>query len=553
MQKIKGVIKERKFKFISFFWLLISIQFVVGGNLQTRGYSIGSFKENVISIIEIIVLSIIFIVLHYCFLILYNSYKNSRTKNDKIKEIPKENKLKKYSGIIYFLIIFVCWIPAILAFYPSILNYDGPIQIFKFTRNEMNAGYSFPSTFLLGGFYKMGFNINNIDLGMFLYTIFQSTVMASIFSYTVNFVKEKTNNKVYTFIVLAFYAIFPYNQLFPLITTKDTLFAGIMLLFMIKLYKIMTEENTIEDYIIVIIIGILTALFRSNCICAFVVMVPCIFFILIKNRELCKKLLVIFILTIVGYNVINNLLVNLTHAENISGQIGTTIFSQAVGKVCQEKQEYLTDEEKEKIDYYYGSYEKLAKMYRGNISDYTNTLIQYENVQNNKKEFFEFVIDLGLKYPRIYIDSFLDTTRGYWYINDDSFCNVWGDDEDKGCLELAFNGVFKEEHLAVQQHSYLPELQNLYKDLFAKNYYRNIPILYIVFQPSFYFYILIACILYSIYKKERKMLILQILLLMYFATCFFGPCAIIRYIYAVIVSVPIIALSVFKDTKKEKI
>ena len=107
MQKIKGVIKERKFKFISFFWLLISIQFVVGGNLQTRGYSIGSFKENVISIIEIIVLTIIFIALHYCFLILYNSYKNSRTKNDKIKEIPKENKLKKYNGIIYFLIIFV--------------------------------------------------------------------------------------------------------------------------------------------------------------------------------------------------------------------------------------------------------------------------------------------------------------------------------------------------------------------------------------------------------------------------------------------------------------
>ena len=553
MQKIKGVIKERKFKFISFFWLLISIQFVVGGNLQTRGYTIGSFKENVVSIIEIIVLGIIFIALHYCFLTLYNTYKKSKTKNDKIKEIPKENKLNKYNGIIYFLIIFVCWIPAILAFYPSILSYDGPWQILRFTRGQMDAGYSFPSTFLLTGFYKIGFYLNNVTIGMFLYTIFQSIVMASIFSYTVKFVKEKINNKIYTYIVLAFYAIFPYNQLFPLMTTKDTLFAGLMLIFIIKLYKIMTEKNKFEDYIFIILIGILTALFRSNCICAFLVIVPCIFFIFIKNRDLCKKLLVIFILTIVGYNVMNNLLVNVTNAKKISGQIGTTIFSQAVGKVCQEKREYLTDEEKEKINYYYGSYKDLAKVYRNNLSDFANDKIQYENVQNNNKEFLKFIVELGLKYPEIYIDSFLNTIRGYWYINDDSFCNIWAEEEDRGCLELDFNPIFKEDYLAVQQYSYVPELQNLYKDLFAKNYYRNIPILYIVFQPSFYFYILIACILYSIYKKERKMLILQILLLMYFATCFFGPCAIIRYIYAVIVSVPIIALSVFKDTKKEKI
>lgn len=541
MQKIKEVISEGKFKYISFFWLLVSIQFIIGSNLQIKGYSIGNFSENIISIIKIIVFSIIFIFFHYCVLKIVKEYKSNNAKVD--KKTRKFNK--KYEGVIYFLIIILCWIPALLAFYPSIFNYDGPMQILTFINKQMDEGFSLISTLLLGSFYKVGLNINNVELTLFLYTVFQVIIMASIFSYTIKFINNKTKSKVYTYVILLFYAIFPYNQLFPLMTTKDTLFAGLMLLFIIKLYKIMTEKNKVMDYLFIILIGSLTALFRSNCIYTFFVMIPCIIFILNKNKELYKKLLVVFILTIIGYNVANNLLIKVTNAESISGQIGTTIFSQAVGKVCQEKREYLTDEEKDKINYYYGSYEKLAKLYRGNISDFTNNLIQYDNIESNKGDFFNFVIKLGMKYPIEYIDSFLNTNRGYWYINDTSFCNIWSH-KDKGALELTF---FKTK--TVESRSYLPGLQKIYKKLFAENNFLYIPVFYILFQPSFYFYILIASILYSIYKKDRKMLVLQVILLLYFATCFFGPCAIIRYIYAIIVSVPIMALSGFKDIEKE--
>ena len=38
MEKIKEIIKEKKFKYICFFWSIISIQFILGGNLQGKGH-----------------------------------------------------------------------------------------------------------------------------------------------------------------------------------------------------------------------------------------------------------------------------------------------------------------------------------------------------------------------------------------------------------------------------------------------------------------------------------------------------------------------------------
>ena len=73
----------------------------------------------------------------------------------------------------------------------------------------------------------------------------------------------------------------------------------------------------------------------------------------------------------------------------------------------------------------------------------------------------------------------------------------------------------------------------------CNNYYRKILGLYIVFQPAFYLYLLIGYILYCTYTKDKKSLIIGIFLFIYYLTCFLGPCAIVRYMYNVIVVTPI--------------
>ena len=137
MEKVKKIIKERKFKFISFFWLLISIQFVVGNNLQERGYLSNTIQEIIIDILKIIILFIAFIVIHYVVLHLIEERKTKNKTNANVKTKPEMKSWKK--TIIYFLIIVVCWLPAIIAFAPVMTNYDGPWQIFRYVLDILDT------------------------------------------------------------------------------------------------------------------------------------------------------------------------------------------------------------------------------------------------------------------------------------------------------------------------------------------------------------------------------------------------------------------------------
>lgn len=61
MKKLKEIITEKKFKYILFFWIVISIQFVFGSNLQNNGRLFSSFSNFLIDIIKIVLFTIIFI------------------------------------------------------------------------------------------------------------------------------------------------------------------------------------------------------------------------------------------------------------------------------------------------------------------------------------------------------------------------------------------------------------------------------------------------------------------------------------------------------------
>lgn len=550
------ILKERKFKYICFFWSIISIQFVIGSNLQIKGYSINSLSTFIIDILKIVLISMIFIILHYLIKELFSKI-IELNKNKKIQNKEKEDKIQnKYKIVIYFLIIIICWTPAILAFYPIIFNYDGPYQIRSYIFNELHAANPLIHTMLLSIFYTFGLGIlDSVSLGMFLFAIFQMVIMASIFSYTVKFIEEKTNRKWLKNIILIFFAIFPFNQLFPIMTTKDTVFAGLALLFIINIYKIIKEKSTGINIIYTIFLAVLMLLFRNNAIYALLVMILVTFFIFIKDKINYKKLMIILISIFFLYQGADKFLIYILNAETTTGQSKTTIFSQAIAKVCNEKKDELTQEEKEKISFYYKDYEKLGKTYLPNISDNAQGLIIYDKVLENRDDFYKLLISLGKKYPIIYVDSFLNTTRGYWYICDNSFNQIGHQKRpnEMGCLELTFcKTIVIGEGYNLKENSLLPQLKNLYKKAFCQNEYTKIPILYVFFQPAIYFYILLAYMLYAIYKRNKVNLIIGSYLFSYFLTFFLGPTAIIRYIYAIIVCIPVIYSLVIDEIIKEK-
>lgn len=543
IKKILETIKTQKFKYISLFWTIISIQFVIGNNLQERGQSITSFTDFLISMLKVIILSIIFIGLHYSI--------EKLVKMVDIKRKEKKQVEVKHKWLIYFSIIIICWIPTLLAFYPGIISYDGGYQIRDFIFEGELRHHPVLVTILYTVFYKFGLNVLGAPtLGMFLYSIFQMCFMASIFSYSVKFIEEETEKKWVRNISIMFYAIFPYNQLFSMMTTKDVLFAGFAIIFIINLYKMLKQKYKLNDYIYMLLISVLMLLSRNNVVLTMKASLVLMILIFIKDKYKLIKIISIFLITIILYQMINGMLYSSGKGTNNESFLRTSIFSQACGKIVREKE--LTEDEKEKIDFYFYDYKNLGKFYRENIADSTVKRTNNKNIKENKQEFLEFMLELFKKYPITFLDSYLNTTRGYWYIQDESFNKIWNDQkpDTMGTLELYCFAIGKGK-LAVKADSKIPILKEFYQKMFCRNEYRKIPILYIVFQPAFYFYILIAYLLYEIYKKDKIKIAIGTFLFVFFASCYFANCSIVRYIYPIIVCIPILLGLVTKKEKEE--
>lgn len=552
VEYVKAIFKDRKFKYISFFWIVMAIQFVIGSNLQVR-------KKSLINVggglLKIIYLSILFIIIHYCFLELYKKIKKKRLKENIENNVEEENvKLEKYKMFIYFAIIILCWIPTLLAFYPCIVSYDGGYQIRDYIfEGKINLGHPIITTILYSSFYSFGVSyLNSPTVGMLIFSIFQMTLMAFIFSYAVKFIEKETGKKYLRNISILIYGLFPYNQLFSMMTTKDVLFAGFTLLFIINLYKMLKYKYEIQDYIAFIGITVIMLSLRVNALYAFLVLIPISIFILIKNKKQLKKFVVMIVISIIMYQCFNNLILNIVNEKSEGNDIWMCTFSQAAAKIANEKNDKLSDFEKEKISYFFGSNEELGKKYIQYIADSTMRLAKRDEINKDKKDFLEFMILLMKKYPREFIDSYLNTMRGYWYVLDDSFCRIRTKSyKDKmGALELYCFPVGQEEY-KIQEDSKIPMLKQWYINMFCKNQFLKIPVLRILFQPATYFYILVAYVLYALYKKFKVRLLIGMYLFLYFITCFTAPCAIIRYIYAIIVSVPVIFGFVVKNNEKK--
>lgn len=555
MKKIKEIIKERKFKYICFFWSIISIQFILGSNLQNKGYLFNGTIDVLIGILKFIMLTIIFIALHYCILELYIKISKSIKEKEKNEQCKEKIKNKKYRWGIYFLIIFLCWIPTVLAFYPAIVGYDGGFQIRDYVFLKIARHHPILITKIYSTFYVIGLMIKSPTFGMFLFSIFQMIFMALVFSYTVKFIEEQTNKKWLRNISILFYGLYPYNQLFSITTTKDVIFAGLVLIFVIYLYKMVKEKYKISDYIFLIIIGVLMLLSRNNSIYTLEVSLPFLVAILMKDKWNAIKIAVTFILVIIIYQSTNNYLYKSMENESVSstndeGSFRVSVFSQAVGKVVKDRENELTEEEKEKISYYFKDYKELGQKYQINIADSTVKMANNTNINENKKEFFKFIIELGIKYPITYIESFLNTTRGYWYIEDISFSQILMYSHP-GAFELydysIANGKYKVVH-----DSKIPALKNLYINMFCLNEYQKIPVLYTLFQPSIYFYFTLAFLLYAIYKKDKSTLVVAIFLFTFYASCFLALCSIIRYMYPIMVSTPLMLSLVIKNKDEVK-
>lgn len=441
------------------------------------------------------------------------------------------------------LIIFLCWLPVFLAYYPSVFAYDAEGQLYQVIAHDYSTHHPLLHTLFLGAFFKLGGLLpGSYSAGMAVHSIVQMLLMATVFGYTIAYLYRQGVPAFLRNIMLLFYALFPTNSILALSTTKDVLFSAFVLLYTLSLHKLVTkpEHAATGNWLLYMLWSVLLLLFRNNAAYAFILTIPCLTFGLYRMRGarpgVWKRYLVGTFAVLVLLGVGNVSLKAVTGARNGSPREILSIPLQQMARTRVEAEETLPAAMRQELEKYLPS-EWVFAAYHPYLADpVKNRAVIHDDPAGLIKTW----IKLGMSHPQIYIDAFLHNSIGYWFMEDRTHAQIYGIGTESGFGYLSTDNRTMPAGCEIIEHSYLPGLRGLMERIVSDNVYQNVPLVRIIFAPAFYWWMLCMYMAVVIYRRKYKMLIPVMFLAAYYMTLLFSPTVLIRYMYPYVVTIPAI-------------
>ena len=516
---------KRRFILITILSLLYSI-FCVIGNSFVKSSSLNYIKSNFItSVLTFIALFVIFfIILHYIILFIETKKKKNNKKNSKVINCRIYKLFDKHTFLFCFVVLIICLLPYIIAFYPVILSPDPSFQIKQFfgipnkysTYNVLldpnviiTNHHPVVHTLLLGSCLKIGNMIGNDNLGLFLYSIIQIAILASVLSYVVKFLKELKLNTKFVIGALLVFALVPAFPIYSMSAVKDVIFGSLIILYIIALYKVSKTDNlNVKNLIKLIILMILIVLFRNNGIHTLLLSFP--FLIFLKKGNHFRKKVLLVVIIIFGFNYsYNNVILPYFKITPTSVREMLSIPFQQTARYVKEHSDEVTVEEKKAIDKIL-TYDTLANRYNPELADPVKNEYNKYATSEDLKEYFKVWFKQFTKHPGVYIESTLNNTYGYFYPLKTSW--YFHSRHDTRIVEDGF------------KYSYSHSLKAVRDTLSSfGNVFPYIPLIGLLINIGFNTWILLFMLFYLIYKKKYSAIIYLLPSLVLLLICFASP------------------------------
>lgn len=540
-------VERRKLLYAAVFIMAVSITYVMGYQLQSWGMTDGGFKGKALILFRGACLSMTVFPLMYQ---LFNLLQRAYDKAQKAKEAKSRNPWMIFG--FSTLIIFMCWIPVFLAYYPAIMTFDFHRQVGEAARGFewFNTYQPLAHTFLIWVALQIGNAVGSLETGMACYSIFQMLVLAVALGYVCAMVYRLVKKMWPVVLLVVFLGLFPFVSVLALCVTKDIIFSALFLIFMClfveRSYFATGKRRMVLD-ILWVLEGLVMMLFRNNALYA--VAVFAIFFVVMTEKKQKMQALILSLALVIGGK---------GALEGVQAALGVTIegnkvemFSlpiQQLARVGNIHGEYLDEDDFIKIDFLVGwdVWEHYNPPLSDTIKGAVSTRIPY-TWEGNYLGVLQIWTEIGLKYPNEYIDAFFALTCGYWFMDDRTWCEVlgFGTDTRMGAI-YTYNAIPLDIIPEGIDHvSKFPALEEKLEEIVSGNSFYQWPVLSVLCKPALYVWGLIFSLLLALYFKERKKLMILLLPFIYFGTLLLGPVVQIRYIFTIMITVPLLLALVF--------
>ena len=435
-----------------------------------------------------------------------------------------------------WLLCFVSFFPAFLGSFPGLFAADAPNQVGWTFSGWLTAHHPLLHTGILCGIFSMSRSLGWSDnAAAAIYTVLQMAVLSGIFAWLLCFLKKEKAPFWLQAGTVLFLCLFPFHGMMAVYTTKDTVFAGIFVLCLIQIYRMCAHsEEYFARYRHLLAGGCcftLLFLFRNN---GWHTILLCAPFLILYLHRYWRKLFLLFAALILVHQIYNGPFLALIGAEPGNAREAYSVIMQTLGRT------YVAggDIRPEEMDVIRPVMdEETLAQYTPDLSDSIKNYFHTEAFEEKKGEFLKTWAEIGLRNKKIYIDGFLNTTDAFWY-----------PDTEEEYLEFVCFDIEKGNpaYPHVQMQPVSQQCYQYYRAIGTDASFRQIPVIRELLSMGLYFWLMVFAVLYVCYKKEYGKLIWMLPLWTYMGTSLFGPTALLRYAYPVMLSAPLLFLYMIK-------
>lgn len=458
--------------------------------------------------------------------------------------------------LVSWLLIFLLWIPVFLAYYPAVMAYDFHRQSQEAVKGFIwfNSYQPLAHTWLIWLFLNIGTFLGSYETGMACYSIFQMLLLSVACGYSCVTLYRLVRRKWPVVLLVLFYGVFPLVSILSVGVTKDVPFTALFLIFIcLFIERHFFSEGRKQKVIDVLWVleGIVMMLFRNNAIYAMAVF-TLFYLILVEKKQRVRILIMCLALVIGGKGALEGMQI-LIGTEGRGSKIEMmSVPIQQFGRVGYYHGDEIEGEIFEILDKYVP--QEHWHRYNPPLSDSLKNWLGgvYANVwEPDLPQMLSDWVKVGLKYPNEYIDAFLLLTKGYWFIDDKSWADVFGYGLEgrMGALSTYTSSTSEVIPEGIAHETKMPALEAVLENIVSANCFYEWPVISNLFKPALYCWILLLTVAACIYIGHKKKILVTLFPLIYLATMFLGPVVQVRYALPIMVIVPLM-LGVFATKTK---
>lgn len=446
--------------------------------------------------------------------------------------------------LICFLILMACWLPVFLIVWPGNLKGDTVVQILQYyhfpTRFQghwitdgknifFTNDHPFIQTLVLGVFMDLGHALGWNELGVSLYTFIQMVGYGAVISLFLVSLEHFHTPVRLTRTGLVLFCLAPPFVAHIVLISGDALLTLFFLYFMVEVFWIYQTEGEILHKKMFLAALFITVFFfcTSKNQCVYIVVLTGMVLVLLFRRRWKRILLAVFLPILLFETLYMGLFFHLMHVNKVGAQEALSLLIQQTARTVKYHGDELTPGQKKAISKVL-DYEKMPVKYDPDLADPVKRTFKKEAGKQDLNLYFKTWLEMGRAYPGEYVQSFLDSTWGYYYpLKPGEIAQIYWDSytyeedaaESRWIPKVVPDSFFRERW--IHQMPQTENLRMLYRKIMVLA--DELPLVSWLAYPGTIMWLILSMLLILLLSKDYRSLALFFPTLLIFAICLLSP------------------------------